>query len=220
MVRHFFHYLFSHRWSLLLCGLLLLTLGLLIGSTSHQITYQSTQYEAMKHYLHSDNNAYLQLEDDSLYFLYPDDLNPTFTPDVLQGYSLLVVTYDTQDMLTIDKTAFNTGTNLNGSAYHVVQIAVYDENKKNPLIFTSDAYQKNPHGPYKNNWFAGGFFMLLGLAFFIRIFFLPRPIKKKEAVEEAMEQLGMSLPVATSQFYQKAMVQESWPPQELPSTHE
>lgn len=161
--------LLTRRWGLILVGTALAVAGLIVGATSHQVAYQTVNKGMMIHYLYGQNSsggddssdAYIELQDGSLYFLKESDFTPSLTSDTIQSPMASIV-YDTTNTKSINITA-DTGTHLSGTGDQVVQLTSFDNDGQNAKTFTTSEYQQNPNGFYQNNWVGGMALLLLGL---------------------------------------------------------
>jgi hypothetical protein len=159
----------SSRRGLILLGLLLVLGGGVSGIASHQVTYRNGARGTVAHYLSGDSahTGYLQMGNSSnLYYVNENDFTPMINENGVQtlgrGSSISYV-YTPDETEQIDETATDTGAHLQGTAFRVVQITLYDQNGQHPDVFTSSDYAQNPQGYYQNNWPAGMSLLVLGL---------------------------------------------------------
>lgn len=154
--------LLTRRWGLIIIGALLLIGGLIYSASSHNVSYTKLSHQTVAHYLSGggDNKAYMEMEGSSnLYEVNETSFTPAFSADALTSNTIDFV-YRPDQTDSIDVTSTNTSTHLQGDAYTVEQITVYDSNGQNPKTYVRQEYQNNPNGFYENNWPGG-----LGLAF-------------------------------------------------------
>ncbi len=162
--------LIPRRWGLIVVGAVLAIAGLIVGITSHQVTYQTVNKGTIIHYLYgqsdsggNDNSdAYIELQDGSLYFLNESDFSPALNSDTIQSQVVSMV-YDPTNTKSIDISSSNTSTHLSGTGDQVVQLTSFYSNGQNPATFTTSEYQQNPNGFYQNNWTGGAALLVLGL---------------------------------------------------------
>lgn len=162
--------LIMRRWGLIVVGTVLAIAGLIVGVTSHQVTYQTVNKGTIIHYLYGqndsggddNNDAYIELQDGSLYFLNESDFSPALNSDTIQS-QVVSMAYDPTNTKSIDISSSNTSTHLSGTGDQVVQLTSFDSNGQNPATFTTSEYQQNPKGFYQNNWAGGAALLVLGL---------------------------------------------------------
>ena len=70
--------------------------------------------------------------------------------------------YRQDDTANIDASS-DSNVHLEGAAYNVEQITVYDQNGQNPQVFSTNEYRQNPHGYYQHDWPGGIALSLFGL---------------------------------------------------------
>jgi len=164
--------------SVLLGGALII-FGVIIGTTSHQVTYKAVNQETIAHFLSgdsssSDQKGYLQFESDSkLYLINESDFTPKVDGNSFGDGDVISFVYRTDSPTSIDVSATNTSTHLLGDAYTVEQITVPGSNGKGPKVYTSSEYSQNPRGFDQNNWPLGALVIVLGLIVAALAFFLP-----------------------------------------------
>ncbi len=158
--------LLTRRWGLIVVGAVLVLAGLIVGANSHQVTYQTVNKGTIIHYLYGggsdDNDAYIELQDGSLYFLNESDFTPTLNSDSIKSQVASIV-YDSANTKSIDVSSSNTSTHLSGTGDQVVQLVSFDDGGQNPTTFTTSEYHQNPSGFYQNDWGWGGVLLVLGL---------------------------------------------------------
>jgi hypothetical protein len=188
LIRRGLRLLFRHRLGPFFLALILLVIGVTIGLTSHQVTYQRLEHVKILHYLSGsgankadlpdylfglgDNTAYIQLEDHSLYVLKLSEFTPTLNVDSLQS-PMSTLIYESQDTEEIDVSATNTQTHLVGNGAQVVQLISYGADGS-AKTFNSTEYMQNPQGFYRNNWSFGAYFIVAGLILGFVLFFFAR----------------------------------------------
>lgn len=165
--------------SVLLGGALII-FGVIIGDTSHQVTYNAVNQETIAHFLSgdsssSDQRGYLQFEHDSkLYLINESDFTPRVNGSSFGDGDVISFVYRTDSPTSIDVSATNTSTHLVGDAFTVEQITVPPSgNVQRPTIYTSSEYSQNPRGFTQNNWLWGALVIVLGLIVGALSFFLP-----------------------------------------------
>ncbi len=162
-----------------LLGGALIIFGVVIGATSHQVTYNPVNQETIAHFLSgdsssSDHRGYLQFERDSkLYLINESDFTPKVDGSSFGDGDVISFVYRTDSPTTIDVSATNTSTHLVGDAYTVEQITVPGSNGKGPKVYTSSEYSQNPRGFNQNNWPIGAGVIVLGFIVAALAFFLP-----------------------------------------------
>jgi len=167
--------------TLIILGVLGFIGGLILGISSHQITYQSVGQSTIAHFLSSSdsNTGYFQMDGSStLYYISENDFTPAIngSQTFADGDTISFV-YQPSDTTDIDITSTNTSTVLHGTAYRIVQITASDGNG-NQQVYTTPAYSQHPQGYYQNNWLAGIGIAIVGLLLFIGAFFVkskPQP---------------------------------------------
>ncbi len=163
-----------------LLGGALIIFGVVIGTTSHQVTYNAVNQETIAHFLSgnsssSDQRGYLQFERDSkLYLINESDFTPKVDGNSFGDGDVISFVYRTDSPTTIDVSATNTSTHLAGDAYTVEQITVPPgSNGQGSKVYTSSEYSQNPRGFNQNNWPIGAGVIALGLIVAALAFFLP-----------------------------------------------
>ena len=165
--------------TLIILGALGIIGGLILGFSSHQITYRSVGQSTIAHFLSSssDNTGYFQMEGSStLYIINENDFTPAIngTQTFVNG-DVISFVYQPDDTKDVDITS-TIGTHLQGTAYRIVQITA--NNGGQQRVYTTAAYSQNPQGSYQNNWLSGIGIALVGLLLFIGAFFVkskPQP---------------------------------------------
>ncbi len=154
--------LVTRRWGLIVVGAILAVVGLIVGFTSHGVTYQRVPQGTIAHFLAGDDGTdYLQMDGSStLYILHEQDFTPAIngTKTFANGASISLI-YSPDDTTGIDVTS-TLGTHLVGKAFKVVQITSLDNGSK---VYATSEYSQNPNGFYQNNWGIGAILLVIGL---------------------------------------------------------
>ena len=162
-----------------LLGGALIIFGVVIGATSHQVTYNPVNQETIAHFLSgdsssSDQKGYLQFERDSkLYLINESDFKPKVDGKSFGDGDVISFVYRTDSPTPIDVSATNTSTHLVGDAYTVEQITVPASNGQSSKVYTSSEYSQNPRGFNQNNWPIGALVIVLGFIVAALAYFLP-----------------------------------------------
>lgn len=168
----------SGFFTLLLIGIVIVGVGIYMGTQSHQVTYQSHSAGTIAHFLADDDEhkGYLQMDGSDDLFVVPEN---SFTPtingiDTLKnGYRISFV-YAPSETEHVDIKS-TLGTHLEGDGAEVVQLTLLEgDNGSTNQVFTTSDYTKNPQGFYKNNWTYGGGLIALGAILAIVSLFLPK----------------------------------------------
>ncbi len=160
--------LFTNRWGLIVVGALLAIGGLVSGIGSHTVAYQSVSMETVAHFLvppssSSSTIGYLQLQNDSnLYVINENDFTPSVSNSFRDG-DVISFVYRTDQTTSVDETASNYNTHLQGNAYTIEQITVLGSNGQPTGTFATSEFTQNPNGFYQNNWPVGGELLVVGL---------------------------------------------------------
>jgi hypothetical protein len=156
--------------------MLLAIAGLIVGISSHHLTYQNGLKGIVAHYLSGDNpgTGYLQMSgSSSLYFVKEKNFNPLINGINTFGHgNIISFVYTPDETRDIDEQATNSGTHLAGTAYRVLQITLFDNDGQNPQVFTDVEYAQNPQGIYVNNWPAGAALLIAGFLVALMTLFL------------------------------------------------
>src|SRR5215831_2088585 len=126
MVRLLF-LLLTTRWGLTIAGALLTIGGLVYGIGSHAVTYQRVSHDTVLHFLSpadaSSSTGYLQLQNDpNLYVMNESDFTPPLTGTSFGDGNVIAYVYRPDQTTSIDVTATNNSTHLQGDAYTIGQI--------------------------------------------------------------------------------------------------
>lgn len=162
-----------------LLGGALIIFGVIIGATSHPVTYNAVNQETIAHFLSgnsssSDQRGYLQFEKDSkLYLVNESDFTPNVDGNSFGDGDIISFVYRTDSPTSIDVSATNTSTHLVGDAYTIEQITVPGSNGQGSKVYTSSEFSQNPRGFNQNNWPIGAGVIVLGLIVAALAFFLP-----------------------------------------------
>lgn len=191
-------FLLSSRRGLILLGLLLVLGGVVTGIASHSVTYRNGTRGTVAHYLSGDSAhiGYLQMGNSSdLYYVNENEFTPTINENGTQtlgrGSSISYV-YTPDETKQIDETATDTGAHLQGTAFRVVQITLYDQNGQNPEVFTSSDYAQNPQGYYQNNWPGGMSLLVLGFLVTGSALFWPKRYTKSTKSAQYPQEMNFS----------------------------
>lgn len=155
-------------------GFLLLSTGVLVGTTSQNVTFQRVNDGFVIHYLVGQQATYLQLSDSpKLFYFYSQDFLPTLnSQQAIQGAKTMTIAYDPGRKLHIDITASNTGAHITGTAYMVAAIT-YNYAQSSHSYATSE-YSQHPQGYYYNTWGTGLILIVVGILLFGASFLLPQ----------------------------------------------
>lgn len=167
---------------LFVLGLIAIGVGVYIGLTSHQVTYQQVKEGRIAHYLANEQNGYLQMEGSTdLYILYERDFTPQVQgTDTFQNGSVVTFIYTPSETVSINETSV-LGTHLEGRASHVMNITQIVNGKRTD--FTTNDYSQNPQGFFRNNWPYGGGCSALGLLLIAGSFLIPGASTKKRLTQ-------------------------------------
>jgi hypothetical protein len=161
-------------FTLIVFGAIALLVGIIVGVSSHQITYQSVGRGTIAHYIASeDGTGYLQMTSSpTLYVVNENDFTPIINGiDTFKDGDAISFFYQPDNTTDIDVTS-KIGTHLVGKAYTIVQITLFDTNGQ--TIFATSAYKQHPQGYSQNNWGLGILLILAGLAMVGGSFFVGR----------------------------------------------
>lgn len=209
--------------SLIVLGGLGIIIGLILGFTSHAVTYLSVGQSTIAHFLSSSdsNTGYFQMEGSStLYIINENDFTPVIngTQTFVNG-DVISFVYQPDDTTDIDITS-TIGTHLQGPAYRIVQITA--NNSGQEQVYTTPAYSQHPQGYYQNNWLAAIGIGLVGLLLFIGAFFVKSKPQPGFSISPAGAMGGMppvnpyQQPYPNSGPYQQAPDPYAQPPYQQP----
>lgn len=172
--------LLTRRWGLIIIGAALLIGGLIYGTRSHPVTYQSVGQGTVAHFLAGDSIGYLEMNGSStLYVLNENDFTPTLNGiNTFSDGDTISFVYRTDDTTDIDQTS-TIGTHLSGPAYTVVELTTYSD--AGQKVYNTSDYSQHPSGTYQNNWLGGGTLAFVGLIIIALAFVLPSLLKKNKA---------------------------------------
>jgi len=186
----------SRWWGLIILGAIPVIFGIYYGVGSHQVTYRSVGQETVAHFLSgdtssSDQTGYLQLENDPrLYVINESDFTPRLNGNSFGDSDVISFIYRPDSTTSIDVSATNTSTHLQGEAYTIEQITVAGSNGQGPKVYTSSEYNQNPKGFYQNNWPIGGGLVVFGLIIASLALVVPMLRGKKKAQPKQVYQQG------------------------------
>jgi hypothetical protein len=194
----------------LVTGLLCAIVGLFIGLSSHQVTYHNAGKEIVAHFLSGGSSSsnrigYVQmLNDANLYIVNEDDFSPPVKDNSFGDGDTISLIYRPMDTTSINVSATNTSTRLQGSAFTIVQFTVLPSggiNSSGAQTYTSSEYSKNPSGFYQNNWLLGAGPLAVGLLLIIVGFILQflRSRKKMQPEVNVAPPIMVNMPVSQYQ---------------------
>ena len=194
----------------LVTGLLCAISGLLIGLSSHQVTYHNAGKEIVAHFLSGGSSSsnrigYVQmLNDANLYIVNEDDFSPPVKDNSFGDGDTLSLIYRPMDTTSINVNATNTSTHLQGSAFTIVQFTVLPSggiNSSGAQTYASSEYSKNPSGFYQNNWLLGVGPLAVGLLLIVVGFILQllRDRKKMQPEVNVAPSIMVNMPVSQYQ---------------------
>lgn len=193
-------------WFLGGIGIIVILIGLLVGTSSHQVTYSQISDATLSHYLTqpngSDDTAYLETSDGTLYTLHQNDFTPTLNSDKITSRTISFI-YNPTDTTSVDESSTNTSTHLQGEAYTIVQLTLSNQDGSRQA-FTSKDYTANPQGFYENKWVGGTITIIVGLfVLVLAIFLIYRKRKNRLAASaNGMNMVGSSQPYGAPPVYQ------------------
>ncbi|GAC1656795.1 MAG: hypothetical protein NVS4B12_29150 [Ktedonobacteraceae bacterium] len=188
-------------------------IGVALGFSSHQVTYQDVQHGQFEHYIHDSGTSYMTLQNSStIYVINEGDFSPSFNYHDLQS-SLISFVYRPDQTTDVDVTS-DKGTHLTGTGYTVVKITSYDTTGQNPQSYATADYTQHPQGYNENDWTGGIFLLFIGLILLgVSIFWLRRkkrlvpPLAYNAALPGALSQQngipGQNQPYAYPNPYQQ-----------------
>jgi hypothetical protein len=214
----------------LVTGLLCAIGGVLIGVSSHQVAYRNPGREIVAHFLSGGSSSsnrigYLQMvDDDNLYILNEDDFSPPVKDNSFGDGDTISFIYRPVDTTSINVSATNTSTHLQGQAYVIEQFTVLPSNGSNgvtPVTYTSSEYSKDPRSYFQSNWLLAGGLLALGLLLVVVGFILQLLRGRKKAqVEINVTPLGSTPPLTvampTGQYEQQQVYAYQQPFQNFP----
>jgi hypothetical protein len=201
--------LLSKRWGWMILGIVVLGIGVFLGASSHQVTYQPITNGNFTPYVVEGGTDYLQTTDGSTYYVIKEaDFSPHFDGNTVFGGGqktfAILIRSDTQDV----DVQLTDGTHLQGTGYVVERITQVDNTSGQSLqTFTNAEFTQNPNGFYENNWGGGAALIALGLLALALSFFAPRYLqnrrqKSRSPAPVAMGIQGQGLPYQQSNPYQ------------------
>jgi hypothetical protein len=167
----------TRRLFFIILGIVLLGWGLFLGIRSHQVHYSTVSRGTIAHYLADEDQhtGYLQMDGSStLYLVNETDFQPVIngTSTFQDGMSISLV-YRPDQTTNIDAQS-TLGTHLQGDAYTVMALTLYNDNGQVQQQFVSSTYRSNPSGFYENDWPAGAALAAVGLVILVLAFLLGR----------------------------------------------
>ena len=205
----------------LFTGLLCAICGLIIGLSSHQVTYRNTEREIVAHFLSGGSSSsnrigYLQMVNDAkLYIINEDDFSPAVKDNSFGDGDTISFIYRPMDTTSINVSATNTSTHLQGPAFTVEQFSVLPSggsNSSGAQTYTGSEYSKNPKGFYQNNWLLGAGPLAVGLILIVVGLVLQLlPARKKiQADVNVAPPLMVDMPVGQYQQPQEYAYQQPY----------
>ncbi len=173
--------LFIRRWGLAVASVLLITIGLIWGITSHSVDYQN--YAPNANYTISaglqSGNVYLNKDGSSDYFAaFKNDFPAAIAASDLDQQAIVSFVART-DSSTLSPT-LNTGSATINDAHRIEKLVLYDQNGNIIKTYTSAEYDANPNGFYVNNWLIASLLLLAGLLLAAWDLIYPRLMKKPQ----------------------------------------
>jgi hypothetical protein len=205
----------------LVTGLLCAIVGLFIGLSSHQVMYHNAGKEIVAHFLSGGSSSsnrigYVQmLNDANLYIVNEDDFSPPVKDNSFGDGDTISLIYRPMDTTSINVSATNTSTHLQGSAFTIVQFTVLPSggiNSSGAQTYASSEYSKNPSGFYQNNWLLGAVPLAVGLLLILvgLILQLLRGRKKMQAEVNVAPPIMVEMPVSQYQQQQVYAYQQPY----------
>ncbi|GHO73644.1 hypothetical protein KSD_14150 [Ktedonobacter sp. SOSP1-85] len=193
---------------LILSGLILAIGGLIYGTRSHDLGYQSSEQGTLQHAIYqsdpttpnssSSGTEYLQLSNDpKIYIVNVADIANANKLNALSAHNY-TFRYDSDTAQPINVTGKDTATyssnyTLIGTGYKVVEIIGYDSSNQPVNILTNTFLQK-PRGRYENDWFLGSGLAMLGIILLLTSLFTRRGTQTPDAPLRIVVQSGQIQP--------------------------
>lgn len=158
----------------IIAGLVLLGCGLVVGLTSHQVTFATISYPDVSGAIVGGGTDYLVLKSQPYVFIINEGgLNPAFTSADLNGtlVSLSVRTDETSD---VHETAQD-GFHIDGEGLTVVGLTVLSDSEITST-YSSSEFTAHPFGYYDNLWGFAAPFLAIGGLFILLASFVPHRI--------------------------------------------
>ncbi|GAC1566471.1 MAG: hypothetical protein NVS3B14_09020 [Ktedonobacteraceae bacterium] len=184
--------LLTRRWGWIVLGVVLVVAGVILGASSHQVSYQTINNGSFTPYVVQGGTDYLQVANTSTYYVINEaDLSPHFDGKTVftskNNIFSIITRSDTEDV----DVQLTDGTHLQGSGYQVEQIKQLDSNGQPLQTYSTSEYTQNPNGFYENNWGGGATLIVLGLLSGALAFFVPRFFKNKRQKSFSMAPAAM-----------------------------
>ncbi len=172
--------LFLRRWGLALVSVALIIGGLILGMTSHQISYQT--YLPDPNYQLSagqqSGNIYIDASNE-FFAAFHGDFTPAIASIDLDKTAEVgfVARTDTSAL----SPALNTGATVVNDAHRIEKLFLFDQGGNIIKTYTTAEYSANPSGFYANNWPLASVLILAGLLLAAGDLIYPRLAKKRQA---------------------------------------
>jgi hypothetical protein len=199
---------FSLLLLLILSGLILAIGGLIYGTRSHDLGYQSSGQATLLHAIYqsdpttpnssSSGTEYLQLSNDPKIYVVnvADIVNANKLNALSTHYYIFRYDSDTAQPINItgkDTATYSSNYTLVGTGYKVVEIIGYDSSNQPVNILTNTFLQK-PRGRYENNWPLGSGLAMLGIILLLTSLFTRRGTQTPDAPSHIVVQPGLVPP--------------------------
>ena len=185
--------LFLRRWGLALVSVILIIGGLVLGLTSHQISYHA--YLPDPNYQLSagqqSGNVYINTSDE--YFAaFHSDFTPAIAASDLAKTAEVAFVART-DTNSLDP-ALKTGATVVNDVHRIEKLFLFDQDGNIIKTYATAEYNANPGGFYDNNWPLASVLILAGLLLAAGDLAYPILTKKRQA------SMGTSLSASTVQL--------------------
>lgn len=172
--------LFIRRWGLALVSIALIIGGLVLGMTSHQVSYQtylpdpdyqlSSGQQSGNIYINASNEYFAAFHSDFTPAIASSDLDKT-------AEVAFVARTDTSAL----GPALNTGTTVVNNAHKIEKLLLFGQDGNIIQTYTTAEYSANPGGFYANNWPLAGTLIIIGLLLAAADLVHPMLAKKRQA---------------------------------------
>lgn len=172
--------LFIRRWGLALVSIALIIGGLILGMTSHQVSYQTYLPDPNYQLSAGQQSGNIYINASTEYFAaFHGDFTPAITSSDLDKTAevAFVARTDTSAL----SPALNTGATVVNNAHKIEKLFLFGQDGNIIQTYTTAEYSANPGGFYANNWPLAGALIVVGLLLATADLVYPTMAKKCQA---------------------------------------